>query len=71
MYFLFENLKISIKQGEQKTAKSSRNSILRSKENTNKVPSNIFRDLEIRKKVRLVFREPKYSMKGKYYVFRG
>ena len=36
-----------------------------------RVPPNIFRRLELRKKIRLIFQRPKDSMNGKYYGLRG
>ena len=53
------------------TTKNRRNSVFRSKEKTNKVPPNIFRDSEVRKKLRFMFWRPNDSMKGKCYVFSG
>ena len=50
------------------TATNSENE---SKEVTSKVPSNIFRGFEVRRKVRLMFWRPKDSMKGKRSVFCG
>ena len=49
--------------------KKSGNNICRRKQRTNKVLPNIFRGFEVRRKVRLMFRTPKYSIKRKCYVF--
>ena len=53
------------------TAKNRKNNVFRSKQTTKKVPSNIFRGLEVRGKLRLMFWRPKDSMKGKNYVLSG
>ena len=42
-----------------------------SEEPTNKVPPNIFKGLEGRKKVPFMFWRPNDNMKGKSYVFGG
>ena len=52
------------------TEENSRNNILRSKQNTRKGPPNIFRSLEVAKKISLMYWRPNNSMKGKSYVFR-
>ena len=51
------------------TSKKSGNNICRRKQRTNKVLPNIFRGFEVRRKVRLMFRTPKYSIKRKCDVF--
>ena len=53
----------------RETAKTCRNKLFTSKQTTNKVPRNIFRKNEERKKIRLIYWRPKNSMKGKCYVF--
>ena len=50
------------------TAKNSKSSVFRSKQITTKVPLKIFRDLEVRKYVRLMFWRRKNSMQGRCYV---
>ena len=52
-----------------KLKKKRRNNVSRSKQTTTKVPSNLFRDFEEAKKVRLIFLRPKDKMKSKCYVF--
>ena len=51
--------------------KPSRNDVFRGKLATSKVPFKIFKGLEVRKNVQLMFWRPKSSMKGKCYVFSG
>ena len=53
------------------TAKKSDNNVFRSKQTTNKVPTNIITPFKVRKKVRLKFLRPKYIKKRKCYVFSG
>ena len=51
--------------------KQNRNNVFRKKETTSKVPPNIFRHFEVRKKVQLVVWTPENKMKSKCYVFNG
>ena len=53
------------------TAKEWKNNVFTSKQTPDKSPSNIFRVLEVRKKVGLMFWRPKDTMKDKSYVFSG
>ena len=53
------------------TSKNSRNNVSKRKQTTNKVLHNIFRGLELRAEVPLMFQRPKSSMKSRSYVFSG
>ena len=53
------------------TVKITKNNILRKKQTTKKVLSNLFKGFEVRRKVRLMFWTKKNSMKGKCYIFSG
>ena len=48
-----------------------RNILFKTKETTNEVPRNVFRDFEKRKRVPLIFWRPKDNMKSKCHVFSG
>ena len=51
--------------------KNSRNNVFRRKQETSKVTPKIFRDLEVKQKLRLTFSGANDSMKSKCYVFSG
>ena len=51
------------------TAKTSTNNVFRRKQITKKVPPNIFKDFEVRQKVRLMFWRSKVAMIGKCHNF--
>ena len=50
------------------TGKNSRNNVFLKKQTTKKVLPNIFKDFEVRRKVRIMF---KNNVKSKYYIFNG
>ena len=58
-------------QLQVKMPQNSRNKLFKSKQTTNKVLSEIFRGLEVRRKLRLMFRTTKNNMKDKSHAFSG
>ena len=52
-----------------KVPENGRKNIFRKYQTTNKVPRNMFRKFEVRKKMQFLYRRPKNSMKSKCYVF--
>ena len=51
-------------QLQVKMPQKSRNKVFGKKQRTNKAPSKIFRGFKVRKKVRVVFPNPKNKTKG-------
>ena len=58
LWFMLMQLQLKLK-------KNSRNNVFGVKETTNKVPRNIFRGFQVRKKVQLMFWRLKYTIKRK------
>ena len=52
-----------------KLPKATKIKYLEANEKKSKVPPNVFRGFEVKKKIRLTFSKPEDSMKGKCYVF--
>ena len=58
-------------QVKLKKKKKGKIAYLRSKQTIKKIETNIITGFKFKKKVRLMFSRPKYTMKGKCYVFSG
>ena len=69
--FCFCRWKLQLMQLQVKMRQNSTNNLFRSKKTRNKVPLNIVGALEVRTKVRLMFRKAKANIKGKWNVFSG